>query len=637
MSELRARDFRPAWPGALALAAVYLFASACNLSIQRIEKPDEPRYCCPARDLAEARSGEGCSDWIVPKFNGEQRLKKPVLIYWTLALFGIAGRALGFELATAFRAMPVFFGLLGVLFTYGLGRRLYGSRTGLLAGLALCSTYFYESIVREILIDPMLTAFLAGAWYCFVVALQKLEAGEDRAAGWPLLGFYLFLGLACQAKGPPLVGIFAVVPACAYLLWERKRYASGGWLRLLWRSRVWYGAPLALIVGMFWFYALWKTGEWHAVRLILEQENLQRAMGKVDHNSGIRVYPFVFYVQNVPLHFLPWALLFFPAFWWSARNARNIGPEGRLLACALLIPWFIMGAVGSKRSVYMLPLYPFFALWLARAWDAAFLSAPPGTYPRLERCWKAILALIAVLTPLGALAVAAGGYWKLGRELPLTGREYAVAALAAVALGCGAAYALRALRGERRWAASLAALLLVAGLCFVKEATIRAAQERNEPKREFFAGVREHLGGARLAWYGGSGNEGAWYLDRIVHEVTPWDGMKEFFFESPVPSLLLVRGKEFDRDHSAPLREAVSAVARLDYGGKDYYLVKPKDGARPDPALYKPPPGIRRDEDEVVDPAEWVFPILFIVAFLGLGYHAWRAGAREARAVEGIP
>ncbi|GMV79477.1 MAG: hypothetical protein AMXMBFR7_06610 [Planctomycetota bacterium] len=617
----------PAWRHALLLTLLYLLSALPYLHTQYIERPDEPRYVCAARDLVTGAKGEDASDWVIPAFNGEPRLKKPVLIYWVLAGFGFLGQAMGLELSTAFRLLPVCCGWLTVLFTYGLGRRLYGPQTGLLAGLALLSTYFFQAMSREILIDPMLTASMMAGWYFFLVGLQRLEQGRDREAGLPLLAFYLCLGIACQAKGPPLVAVFAVIPMFTYLAWEWRRYTAGrGLPSFVWRSRIWYGVALALWVGNFWFYVLWRVDEWQGVEILIEQENLQRAIGQVDHNSGIRIFPFLFYLQNVPMHFLPWGLFIFPALWWSIRYAHRMTTPGRFLVCALLVPWFLMNMLGSKRSVYMLPLYPMLSLWVGRYWHALFFEAGGvARHPWLTAFSKGTLYAVAALAPLSAAVLASGAWWGLERALPFTRGEFLWAGVCAAGFAALAWRAVRWLRAGAFQEASIALLALVALLGLLKETTIRPAQERKEPKRAFFERMAKHLGEERLLWFGGSANEAVWYLNRPVIDVLPWSGLREFYYESPRPAILVARDRETERPAYAALLETSELVATLEYDDEtSYLLLRPKPSAAPPEALFAMPARGFRGDDEPIGASDLALPVLFLVTCLGLSYHAWR-------------
>ncbi len=646
---------RPAsWPLILFLSTVFLLVTGWNMSIQQIEKPDEPRYVCAGRDLVLGDRSPDASDWVIPMFNGEPRLKKPVLIYWVLAAAGSLGQVFGVELATAFRAVPILSGLLAMLAAFGMARRLFGERAGLMAALILLSTYFYHTIVREIIIDPMLTAALIGSWYFFVCGLQHLAVAEVRAAGLPFLGMYICMGLACLAKGPPLVAIFAVIPMAAYLFWDRSVILefpenggkpSRGWMGLLGKARVWYGAPLALFIGLFWFFVLWRAGEWNAVEIIIWGENIQRAAGNVDHNSGVRLYPFVFYVQNVPLHFLPWALLFLPAWWWTLRQ-RSVSSRGKLLGCALVIPWTIMGVVGSKRSVYMLPLYPLLAIWLGWAWDCVFLSQEDATRTRsqpskgLVALWKYVLIVIATLPPVALCAVAILQDRLAQKEgLRFSPQESSLAILLALGLIAQAAWTISELLKGKRWQPSMQVLMMVAVLGFAQEAILRPVQERKEDKAAFFGAIQKCVGARPLIWLGGSGNEGSWYLRRVIHEVLPWKGLREKFYESRKKAVLLIRGKEFKGKRGRRMgliNESVTVLQELSYGGKPYFLVEPDPDTKPNPNIFERP----KRKGPIPEDVPWYkygLPILLIGIFCGVGYHARRADRNDNNETETQP
>ena len=76
----------------LALVAAYLLITAWNLNIQTIANPDEPRYAAAARTMLR---GQTWHDWVVPFFNAQPRLVKPIFFYWLIAATGKAGEALG--------------------------------------------------------------------------------------------------------------------------------------------------------------------------------------------------------------------------------------------------------------------------------------------------------------------------------------------------------------------------------------------------------------------------------------------------------------------------------------------------------------------------------------------------------------
>ena len=578
-----------------------------NISLQPIENPDEPRYACAAREMVRSNRA---SDWIVPVFNGAPRLQKPILIYWVLAGAGRVGEALGLDLQTSFRLVPLGAGWLAILATYLLGRKLWSPRAGLLSGLLLLTTFYFHETTREILIDPLLTALLAWAWYFFACAIQRIEGSRARPPWGPLAGFYLCLGLACLAKGPALVAIFAVAPMAAYLVWERKRFlrcapaasredagAPGGSgrasprrLALLHRTGLWWGLPMALGLGFSWGYLLWDTGHGEATKTILWREIFQRALGQVDHNDGIRAFPFLFYLLDLPGRFLPWALFFPLAIGWSWQARRGLSTNGKLLLCAILIPSVLMGLVGSKRSLYFLPLYPFLCLWLARAWDGCLDTQAPR--PRGVRYGMLILAGIGVVCALGAVAFLALQLlgWN-GRVAPCSAAETVTAGALALGLCAGAWLTLRDLyqaRGQHLggdrplWQASLQVLLMtaVAGLAY--ESVVRPGILRREDHPGFYASIRDAVGGRPLVWLGGKCSEAVWYLEQEVPNARRLENLGALFF-SKKDSLLLVRGREFRREEV--LRTAVRELKQFEYKGERYHLVEP-DPARVPASLF---------------------------------------------------
>src|SRR3989304_6449312 len=77
----------------LALAALCLALYASGNGRTPLWDRDEPRYCQATREMLAT------GDYIVPRFNGQERFNKPILIYWlvcgsrgTLSGGGIADR-----------------------------------------------------------------------------------------------------------------------------------------------------------------------------------------------------------------------------------------------------------------------------------------------------------------------------------------------------------------------------------------------------------------------------------------------------------------------------------------------------------------------------------------------------------------
>jgi 4-amino-4-deoxy-L-arabinose transferase-like glycosyltransferase len=172
----------------LILALLYLVCTSWNISVQQINKPDEPRYACPARAQTDAV-------WLVPYYNGEPRYRKPPLFYWTLAAAARAAMTLGFSLVTIFRDVSVVCGLITVLATFGIGQKLYSPRIGFIAALMLLGTFYFHDLTRKIIIDPQLTCILTLSWYFFSVLVSN-RLSSRPTSHFVRAGPYISLGTA---------------------------------------------------------------------------------------------------------------------------------------------------------------------------------------------------------------------------------------------------------------------------------------------------------------------------------------------------------------------------------------------------------------------------------------------------------
>lgn len=153
-----------------------------NLGGPRLWDRDEPRNAGCAVEMMER------GDWIVPMFNSELRVHKPVLLYWFMmsayALFGVSEFAARFWSAV--------FGLGTVLATYHIGRRLFSAQTGLWAAVILPSCIMFPVAARAATPDSVLIFFTTLATLVYVHgAFPPLHgtflahAGRCVPFGWP--------------------------------------------------------------------------------------------------------------------------------------------------------------------------------------------------------------------------------------------------------------------------------------------------------------------------------------------------------------------------------------------------------------------------------------------------------------------
>ena len=346
--------------------------------------PDEGRYAEIPREMLQS------GDLITPTLNYVKYFEKPPLLYWinaaSLKIFGLNEFAARFPSALC--------GLLTVLATYIIARRLYGRRAALISALVLGTSAGFVLQSRIILTDMLLTFCLTAALGAFVVAAQR-EGRRSRTLPWYL--FYLFCALATLAKG--LIGmVFPAGIIFLYLLLSRR------W-RLLSDMRLVPGLLLFLAVAAPWFVAVSLRNPEFA-RFFFIHEHFERFTSTV-HG---RYQPFWFFVPVLLGTMLPWSF-FIPGALTRAWRDRH-HEEGRsglyLLIWAVLIFLFFSKS-NSKLIPYILPVFPPLAILTGYRID----MLADGRGRQLK---GAAIALGLTLVVLGAAAL---GYARLPEAVAL--------------------------------------------------------------------------------------------------------------------------------------------------------------------------------------------------------------------------
>lgn len=341
--------------------------------------PDEGRYAEIPREMLER------GDLITPTLNYVTYFEKPPLLYWvnaaSMKLFGVTEFAARLPSALA--------GLLTVLATYIIARRLYDRRTALLSSFILGTSTGFVIQSRIILTDMLLTFCLTAALGAFIIA----DRNEGRrAAPLPCYLFYAFCALAVLAKG--LIGI--VFPAgiifCYLLL-------SARWSTLS-RIRPASGALLLLLLAAPWFIAVSQRNPDFA-RFFFIHEHFERFTSRV-HG---RYQPFWFFVPILAVTMLPWSFFIPGALQRAWRDRHHEGGPGLFLFLWVVLVFLFFSKSNSKLIPYILPVFPPMAILIATRFSA--MMDERGREIKL-----AVILLGGVLTLLGCAAI---GYPGLPR------------------------------------------------------------------------------------------------------------------------------------------------------------------------------------------------------------------------------
>lgn len=293
-------------------------------------EPDEGRYSEIPREMIES------GDYVTPRLNGVLYFEKPVLHYWlTASAFSFFGQN---EFASRF--WPALLGVLGVLSTYVIGSKLYGKKSGLLAGTILSSSLLYYATAQINLTDMPLGAFVTLAMTGFVLALR----GNRR---WLIL-FYLAMGAAVLTKG--LVGI--VLPCGAifmYIMWTRR------W-SIVTYSLYLPGIALFLAVTVPWFKAVCDANP-DFFHFFFIQEHFLRYTTRLHH----RYEPFWYFIPILILATVPWTGFLVP----SRKKSMEENDQTALMICWFVFVFLFFSASSSKLVPYMVPALPPLAILIS--------------------------------------------------------------------------------------------------------------------------------------------------------------------------------------------------------------------------------------------------------------------------------
>ncbi|HDP33960.1 MAG TPA: glycosyltransferase family 39 protein [Candidatus Hydrogenedentes bacterium] len=346
----------------LGLAVIIL---TVNLGGYDLWPSDEPRYAQVAREMISS------GNYLLPHVNNAPYIEKPPLFFWIIAAFShLAGDVTPWTT----RLPSVMAGIVTLLFTWLLARRMFDIRIAFWSCLILLTMQRFWWNARFGQIDMTLTACLTLGLYAF------FRWQESRRIHWLFL-FYLGVLVGIYAKGPGVIAFPVLfVSAWSWSKPDRRRQ----WLHL--------GAAVVVVMAL---YALWAVpahlttaGELQTdVSDTLAANIFRQTAGRFLLGVGHANWPW-YYVKTLPVDWLPWTLFLPWTAWWVWRKRKDSDAVRFLLYWIVPAFVFFTMAIG-KRAVYLLPLFPAFAMLFA----ASILELMDGEHILWRRRTGVALAL----------------------------------------------------------------------------------------------------------------------------------------------------------------------------------------------------------------------------------------------------
>lgn len=335
----------------------------------------EPREAVVAYSMLES------GDWILPRNNGGEIPYKPPFFHWTVAAASVlTGGTVGefssrLPSAIALIAMT----MMGYLFY----ARRKGGDVALLAAFVSLTAFELHRGGANCRVDMMLTALTVSSLYLFY---RYYERGLK---GVPWLAI-LLMSCATLTKGP----VGSLIPCLSFGVFLLLRGVN--FFRAFLLLAAWGLA--SFILPLCWYYAAWLNGGEEFLDLVME-ENFGRMTNTMSYDSCVNPWHYNF--VTLAGGYLPWILLVIlslfslgkirrgattdtslrsetrPARWWAhptgknwwanlTDKIRNADPVDLFSGVCILVIFLFYCFPQSKRSVYLMPIYPFIAYFLAR-------------------------------------------------------------------------------------------------------------------------------------------------------------------------------------------------------------------------------------------------------------------------------
>lgn len=362
----------------------------------------EPREAAVAISMLET------GNWVLPQSYADEFAFKPPMAHWLMAAFSYPQGYVS-EFTSRLPSALAFIVLIGFVLVF-FGKRIVKFQEAFIATLLLVTCVEIHRAAMTTRVDMLLTTFI-------VIGLFQLYRWEDKLElkGLPIF-IPLLLGCAVLTKGP--VGIVLPLFVFTIYLLMLRQYS---YLTIF--KAILYAGVSSLFLPMLWYIAAWKQGGDQFLNIVLA-ENFARFLDlstpeihyDLGHENGAW-----YNLVTLMAGFIPWTIFFFFSLFglkiskpqqsvkeiligtWA--RVRSMDKVSLFSLVALVCILFFYTIPSSKRSVYLMPAYPFIALFLARY--ALYITEYRTKVTRVFAAFLASVAsvvMIAIfLTMIGAI------------------------------------------------------------------------------------------------------------------------------------------------------------------------------------------------------------------------------------------
>lgn len=341
----------------------------------------EPREAIVAVSMLDS------GNWILPVSFGQDIPYKPPFLAWLIAIASLIFN--GGEVSEFTARFPsALAGVILLVATWRILVKRCGQDRAWVCMLLLATSFEFFRACLACRVDMVLTMCMVGAIY----AIYTMK-GRPRRVLWAVL----LLSAATLTKGP----VGTLLPCLAmgiYFLLRGQNFFSVFF-------RLTAVALASFVIPALWYYAAYLQGGDSFAALAWE-ENIGRLTGSMGYESHIN--PWYYNFITVIAGMLPWTVPVVVAF--CLRKVRHSLREAistlnrkvdsfSILAWVAFLTIFVFYCIPeSKRSVYLLPCYPFIC------YGAAYVLSRPGCR-QLLLVWSRVLAVISIVAPIALIVL----------------------------------------------------------------------------------------------------------------------------------------------------------------------------------------------------------------------------------------
>jgi 4-amino-4-deoxy-L-arabinose transferase-like glycosyltransferase len=371
--------------------------------------PDEPRFALVAREMLTD------NHWILPHRNQNPYPDKPPFFFWTIAAFSaITGGTV--NAVTARLPSAVAATLVILLMYQWSGKKEKNLAASFLTALVLlsCSKFFFQARIAQI---DMLLCF-------FVTAALVIGYSAMAAEPYSPFGLGMCLGIGALTKGP--VGVLIPIGSLAVFAAFSGRSA---WRKFPLKALIWMLVPIFLWLALL-LLDVALQGQWAYLYNLLFKQTVVRYVNAWHHHQ-----PFYYFFLSILYDFMPWTPFLLISIPFTKIRWRSLDQKQKFSWSVILFTLVFFSLSKGKRSIYILPVFPF-AAYLSAIRLSAVILKNKADHPEILA--GALSGFILFIVG-AALLFSNAGWVKLpdwiNAPLPILWLQAAGALLAVISVG----------------------------------------------------------------------------------------------------------------------------------------------------------------------------------------------------------